>query len=72
MQTLLKLCVVHSSNPISNMHVQTGLPPPEKNIDALENMQKFALKVCCKQWALSYENLLGLANIQSGGKSCVY
>jgi len=54
------------------MHVQTGLPPPEKNIDALENMQKFALKVCCKQWALSYENLLGLANIQSGGKSCVY
>jgi len=44
------------------MYRDSGLPPPEKNIDALENIQKFALKVCCK---MNYEDLLGLTNIQS-------
>jgi len=34
----------------------------QKDIERLESVQKFGLKVCLKQWHCKYENLLELAN----------
>ena len=34
-----------------------------QNIDAIERVQKFALKVCLKDWHSDYDNLLNRANV---------
>ena len=40
-------------------------PHLRKDIDLLEDTQKFALKVCNKSWNLSYEELLAKSNLPS-------
>ena len=36
-----------------------------KDIEKLENVQKFAIKMCSKQWDLGYQNLLELSQLPS-------
>ena len=36
-----------------------------KDINSLENVQKFALRVCCKNWNLGYSELLDLCSVPS-------
>ena len=38
-------------------------PYTTKDINLLESAQKFAMKVCCKRWDLSYEEMLQLLNV---------
>ena len=38
-------------------------PYLKKNIDAIEHVQKFALKVCLKDWHSDYDTLLNSANV---------
>ena len=38
-------------------------PYTKNDINQLEGVQKFVLRVCCKQWSTSYEDLLSLTNI---------
>ena len=38
-------------------------PYLKKDIEAIEHVQKFGLKVCLKDWHSSYDNLLNIANI---------
>ena len=38
-------------------------PYLKKDIEAIERVQKFGLKVCLKNWHCSYDNLLNIANI---------
>ena len=37
----------------------------QKDIDQLERVQKFALRMCAKQWDLGYAELLNLFNVPS-------
>ena len=37
----------------------------QKDVDLLESVQKFALKVCCKQWSASYQELLDVSHLSS-------
>ena len=37
----------------------------QKDVDLLEGVQKFALKVCCKQWSASYQELLDASHLSS-------
>ena len=50
-------------------HLEYGIdvwnPFLQKDIAALENVQKFALRVCFKKWSSSYEDLLHLSKLQS-------
>ena len=36
-----------------------------KDINSLENVQKFALRVCCKNWNMGYSELLDLCSVPS-------
>ena len=36
-----------------------------KDVELLESVQKFALKVCCKQWSSPYEDLLEISRLSS-------
>ena len=38
-------------------------PYLKKNIDAIEHVQKFALKVCQKDWHSDYDTLLNATNV---------
>jgi len=40
-------------------------PPLLSDINSLENVQKFALHVCCKQWDTAYSELLSWSNVPS-------
>ena len=40
-------------------------PYLQKDIQALENVQKFAFRVCTGQWSMDYETLLSFLNISS-------
>ena len=40
-------------------------PHLQKDIDKLEKVQKFALRMCTKNWMASYDNLLTCCNIPS-------
>jgi len=33
-------------------------PPPTKKITLIENVQKFGLRICAKQWDLGYDELM--------------
>ena len=50
-------------------HLEYGVevwnPYLQKDIAAVENVQKFALRVCFKAWSQEYHELLQLANLQS-------
>ena len=50
-------------------HLEHGVevwnPCLHKDIAALENVQKFALRVCFKKWSLNYQDLLELSHLQS-------
>ena len=50
-------------------HLEYGVevwnPYLHKDIAALENVQKFALRVCFKKWSLNYQDLLELSHLQS-------
>ena len=35
------------------------------DVDLLESVQKFALKVCCRQWSSPYEDLLEISRLSS-------
>ena len=37
----------------------------QKDVNLLESIQKFALKVCCKQWSASYQELLDASYLSS-------
>ena len=45
--------------------VEVWSPYLQKDIAALENVQKFALRVCFKKWSLNYQDLLELSHLQS-------
>ena len=62
--TLLKLYVAFI-RPHLEYACTIWSPSTKKDIVALENVQKFALKVSLKQWTLSYEDMLDRANIPS-------
>lgn len=36
-----------------------------EDVELLESVQKFALKVCCKQWSSPYEDLLEISRLSS-------
>ena len=40
-------------------------PHPTKDITLLENVQKFACKICCKSWLMDYESMLTYLDIPS-------
>ena len=42
-----------------------AVPLLKGEIEALEKVQKYALKVCTKSWDASYENLLSKASLSS-------
>ena len=42
-------------------------PHPQKDIDQLECVQKFALRMCAKQWDLGYAELLNRFKVSSLG-----
>ena len=44
---------------------QVWNPHLQKDIDQLERVQKFALRMCAKQWDLGYADLLNLFNVPS-------
>ena len=46
-------------------NVEVCNPYLQKDIAALENIQKFALRVCFKKWSLNYRDLLKLSHLQS-------
>ena len=50
-------------------HLEYGIevwnPYLQKDVAALENVQKFALRVCFKKWSSSYQDLLHLSKLQS-------
>ena len=50
-------------------HLEYGVevwnPYLQKDIAALENVQKFAPRVCFKKWSLNYQDLLKLSHLQS-------
>ena len=48
-----------------NTHVQYGTPTSLKDITLLENVQKFASKICCKSWVMDYESMLSYLGIPS-------
>ena len=45
------------------MPAQYGTPTCRKNINTLENVQKFALRMCSKRWDQAYSQLLQLFDI---------
>ena len=45
--------------------VQVWSPYQKGHLNALESVQKFALKVCFKQWSLDYQSLLRTYGIQT-------
>ena len=52
------------------VHLHPPYPPPGsatayKDINSLENIQKFALRVCCKNWNLGYSELLDVCKVPS-------
>ena len=49
----------------STVHACVWDPYLVKDVDLLESVQKFALKVCCKQWSSSYQDLLELSKLSS-------
>ena len=52
----------HTSDHILNMHAHfVTLTWQKRNL--LEAVHKFACKVCCKNWNMDYENMLGHLNI---------
>jgi len=44
---------------------QVWYPHPLKDINSLENVQKFALRVCCKNWNMGYSEFLDLCSVPS-------
>ena len=40
-------------------------PGLKREVDALENVQKYALRICTKQWDSSYDELLANTNLPS-------
>ena len=58
--SLLQLCL-SPVRPILDYASQVWHPP--KYIKKLESVQKFALRLCTKQWNLDYESLLMICNI---------
>ena len=59
--TLLHLC----SRPHTEYAAQVWDLHLLKDINSLENVQKFALQVCCKNWNIGYSELLDLCSVPS-------
>ena len=57
-------------------HLEYAAPvwdhPLQKDIDKLENVQKFALRMCTKNWMAGYDDLLTCCNIPSLKTRCLY
>ena len=51
------------ARPILDYACQVWHPDLIKDIQKLESVQKFALRLCTKQWNLDYESLLMICNI---------
>ena len=45
--------------------IEVWNPYLQKDVAALENVQKFVLRVCFKKWSSSYHDLLHLSKLQS-------
>ena len=50
---------------ISNIAAPVWDPHLQKDIDKLEKVQKFALRMCTKNWMAGYDDLLTCCNIPS-------
>ena len=58
--------IVHSCALILNMRLPFGTHMHlVKDVKKLENVQKFAMKMCLKQWDLGYQELLELSQLPS-------
>ena len=51
--------------PHTEYAAQVWDPHLYKDISSLENIQKFALRVCCKNWNMGYSELLDLCKVPS-------
>ena len=73
------------SDPSTLLHLYLSLVKPHteyaaqiwdphlyKDISSLENIQKFALRVCCKNWNMGYSELLDLCKVPSLENRCLY
>ena len=63
-QTLLRLYVA-LVRPHLEYACEVWHPHLTKNINALESVQKFAQKMCTKQWSTPYQALLAITNVPS-------
>ena len=46
-------------------------PHLAKDVDNLENVQKFGLKMCMKSWDAGYQELLDLAKLPTLENTCI-
>ena len=66
---ILYLTLVH---PHLEYACQVWNPHTKRNIDLLENVQKFTFRMSYKQWTSNYSDLLYLSNISTLGERRLY
>ena len=64
-QDTLKQLYTSNIRPHLEYAVPAWDPHLQSHINALESLQKFALKVCTKKWNVNYENLLELSGLST-------
>ena len=75
---LYRRLILQLGEPLPNVHLpspsQTGVWSPLKvgEVNSIEGVQKFALRMCAKNWDANYEELLQLASVPNMQQRRVY